>query len=365
MGLCASAEVGHDEPARLLLLGPSGAGKSTLFNQIRLRFTQGFTPEEYEQGVRAVRNLLLFTLRMLVRDADIQLAIAADELAGTVMAQEDGTPGEVNITKAGQLLTKSGGFRGVSVSGALAKTGGSPVKECEKALNKLFDATTPEGCATLLNIVQTYWRGEHVKKALVGVACSGESSKVLGGSEWTQYWIDECDRVLVPGYAPTTEDMLKLRRPTNAKQEVAFTMKGGVTGARGAPDLDFVLIDMGGQSHEPVCYTCVKTLHAWPLFANRPPVPGFSFPRAIFLPAHHPQDPRMGGGASTPGGVRRRFHYERGRLQQKGGVQRLQPACGGARPAQHVPGTDAGDARPAAGRHAEQSGPLRGAARAQ
>ena len=106
----------------------------------------------------------------------------------------------------------------------------------------------PNQCVRMLNCVQEYWRGQAVRDALTQIRAGPDGERYFGGNEWLQFWIDEAQRVLAPGYTPTAADMLKLRRPTSGVVELAFTMTpddGGNTGAQ-----DFVLVDVGGQTHE-------------------------------------------------------------------------------------------------------------------
>ena len=87
-------------------------------------------------------------------------------------------------------------------------------------------------------------RSNAVAQALLEVKAGSDNVSYLSSNEWLQFWLDNAERVLAPGYVPTSEDMLKLRRPTAGMAELPFTVNLHDT------DMDFVLVDVGGQTHE-------------------------------------------------------------------------------------------------------------------
>ena len=115
-----------------------------------------------------------------------------------------------------------------------------PAPTTAAALLDLTDPNEPDQLAKLRALVNAHWRGDAMRKALRKVQNSHENATYLRSNEWVQYWLDECDRVLAEGYLPTSEDMLKLRRPTNGEQVLQFTMRKQA----------FELVDLGGQTHE-------------------------------------------------------------------------------------------------------------------
>ena len=191
MGICASnAEV---KPFRLLLLGPGGVGKSTLFRQIKLHQTEGFTEVELQDGSHSIRSMLHATLTILMRNDIVQDALSPEAR-----------------------------------------------NECEDALMDIQDIQLASNQQKLHQLIKKYWQTNGVRKALKHVKIGKHHEAYLSSNEWLQYWIDEADRVLKAGFVPTNDDMLKLRRPTSGVQELHFTMRGE----------DFVLVDVGGQTHE-------------------------------------------------------------------------------------------------------------------
>ena len=154
---------------------------------------QGFSARELKKGAEAVRALVLSTLRVLTKVPVVQAAL-----------------------------------------------GDAAVDASDEALLDMTDVEAPEQLATLRELVVAHWRTDGVAAVLEALRTSSDSAAYLGSNEWIQFWLDEAGRVLSPGYVPTDEDMLKLRRPTSGAMELPFTMGGS----------DFVLVDVGGQTHE-------------------------------------------------------------------------------------------------------------------
>ena len=56
-----------------------------------------------------------------------------------------------------------------------------------------------------------------VRAALEKLAAGKDQEQLLNSNEWLTWWLDRAPRVLSPGYAPTREDLLRLRRRTMAQ----------------------------------------------------------------------------------------------------------------------------------------------------
>lgn len=247
MGVCSSTgnAVGHEaDYQRLVLLGPGGVGKSTLFRQVKLHETPtGFSDKDRENGADTIRCMLHQTLIMLLKIGDMQKSLARPRPAAADQeeSKDDAAPASPAWNR-----------NSIFVDQDLVDEFAQEHEQELLAVDRNVD--TEEALAKLLGLIERYWQTASVRKTIKFLQASGRSfhgrsiEAYLSGNEWIQYWITNAARILDPGYVPTDDDMLKLRRPTTGTQELYFTMEE----MPGAGNLggSFCLVDVGGQMHE-------------------------------------------------------------------------------------------------------------------
>lgn len=208
MGLCQSAEdkeltmkskaidkemmanhMSQAKVVKLLLLGAGECGKSTVLKQMRILHDHGFTAEESEQQKSVVFNNTLQAMISILKGME-SLRMTFDK------------PVRENDAKF--------------------------VMEAHKMLQeaKVF----PE---ELANALQALW----ADKAVQQVMAKGNEFQM---PESAPHFLGSLDRIKLPDYTPTEQDILLSRIKTTGIVEVKFQMKS----------VDFRVFDVGGQRSE-------------------------------------------------------------------------------------------------------------------
>ncbi|GMI10338.1 hypothetical protein TrRE_jg7772 [Triparma retinervis] len=209
MGACGSTGNGEIHRAKLLLLGAGGAGKSTIFKQVRLLALEGFEDDiRMECVVPIIQNIV----------------DACQKLVKISLKHE--------LPLASKTMNESEVIRSTRVNSA------------EDDFSALKDA------------VKIIWADPQIKKAFS--LSLGESSSKDAVNANDDFFLSKADKVLTPGYVPTDEDILKLRRSTSGAHSLDFKFdpkkfgKGhdkGISGQKHKSSY-WTLTDVGGQIHE-------------------------------------------------------------------------------------------------------------------
>ena len=110
--------------------------------------------------------------------------------------------------------------------------------------------------SALKDAVKIIWADPQIKKAFS--LSLGESSSKDAVNANDDFFLSKADKVLTPGYVPTDEDILKLRRSTSGAHSLDFKFdpkkfgKGhdkGISGQKHKSSY-WTLTDVGGQIHE-------------------------------------------------------------------------------------------------------------------
>lgn len=168
---------------KLLLLGAGESGKSTLFKQMKILFTdqQGFSDNERQAGVKVVFNNVLHNMKILLTNCESHTPANDSALADEMLGLDEGTAIDAELGE------------------------------------KLKSIWADEG-------VQETWLHRsnfQVQDAL-------------------EYFMENIDRIVKPGFLPTNADLLRTRVRTSGIVQAEFKIKEVVV----------AMFDVGGQRNE-------------------------------------------------------------------------------------------------------------------
>jgi len=170
------------DEVKLLFLGPGESGKSTIFKQFKLLFGNGFTDHEKEYYKQLIETNIMGQMKTLIN---------ASEHFGIKLG--DGT-------------------------------------NTEEILGTLEQEPWSEKLALM---IKDLWSNDGIQEVY-----GKRSEYQLNDS--TKYFMENIDRVMIPEYIPTTEDILRSRVRTDGAIEEKFVID----------DYTFRMIDVGGQRAE-------------------------------------------------------------------------------------------------------------------
>lgn len=177
----------QDQEVKLLLLGAGESGKSTITKQMKIIFLKGFTKEERESYRDIIHSNIIMAMRAIVNAAD---RLGADSIQGDLR------------TKADMFTTNE----------------------------ILFEQkVTPE----IAEAVKALWAEESVRDLF-------QRANEYQLIDSARYFFDAIDRVAVPDYIPSEEDLLHARARTTGITEIAFDLAG----------VHWRMVDVGGQRNE-------------------------------------------------------------------------------------------------------------------
>ncbi|XP_011505328.1 PREDICTED: guanine nucleotide-binding protein G(i) subunit alpha-like [Ceratosolen solmsi marchali] len=173
---------------KLLLLGAGESGKSTIVKQMKIIHETGYSQEECEQYKPVVYSNTIQSLMTIIR-AMGQLKI------------DFADPSKVNIAR--EFFTVA--------------------------------SSTPEGelSSDLVILMKNLWQDS-------GVQLCFARSREYQLNDSAAYYLNAVDRITMPNYIPTQQDVLKTRIKTTGIVETCFSFKG----------LQFKMFDVGGQRSE-------------------------------------------------------------------------------------------------------------------
>ena len=200
----------HEElPTRdmkLLLLGAGAVGKSTLFKQMRLLYCDGFDDKDRVWAKGAIIENVLELISDLDRMCEA-IDIELDDEVGDMLDQ---------VTSEHQKF-------------------------------KARDVNAEPPPVLIWDEIKSIWKDEGIQKAFNHYATGDEkdsfSTHILS-HEYALYFMKKLPVLSTPGYRPSEEDILKLRRPTNDMESLEFSM------TMGAANLNVTCNDVGGQVQE-------------------------------------------------------------------------------------------------------------------
>ncbi|CAJ0957208.1 unnamed protein product, partial [Mesorhabditis belari] len=175
---------------KLLLLGAGECGKSTVLKQMQILHSNGFTEEEINEKKAIIYNNLVTSMCTILKAMDNVLLIPLDD-----KEKEEMKSRVLKVQEMGQEN----------------------------------DLPTED----VSNAIQALWSDPKVKKAY-------EMRSEYQLVDSAKYFLDNCQRIVEPGFRPTDQDILFSRVATTGVVEVKFKIK----------DLDFRVFDVGGQRSE-------------------------------------------------------------------------------------------------------------------
>jgi len=170
---------------KLLLLGAGESGKSTVAKQMKIIHLDGFTEAELLGYKPILQSNTIETIKILVN--------ACDEL-------------------------------GVAIEGENAA-----LAEKYETVSSVESALTPEMAVELKQL----WKDPSIQAVY-------EKRSVFQLPDSAKYTMDNIDRIAVPGYIPSTDDVLRCRARTTGIHETEFDVN----------ELHFRMVDVGGQRSE-------------------------------------------------------------------------------------------------------------------
>ena len=173
---------------KLLLLGAGESGKSTIVKQMKIIHETGYNAEECEQYKSVVYSNTIQSLMTIIRALE-QLKIDFDD------------PSKTNVAREFFTLASS----------------------------------TPEGelSSDLVVLMKSLWQDPGVQQCFA-------RSREYQLNDSAAYYLNALDRITMPDYIPTQQDVLKTRIKTTGIVETRFSFKG----------LQFKMFDVGGQRSE-------------------------------------------------------------------------------------------------------------------
>jgi GTPase SAR1 family protein len=172
---------------KLLLLGTGESGKSTFIKQMRIIHGAGYTLEDKRQHTRLIHQNVFIAMQSLVR---------AMQMLGIPYASE------ANQEKA-----------------------------------DIVQAIDSEQVESLAEPYATYiadlWRDKGIEEAY-------KRRRQFQLNDSAHYYLSDVERLTMPDYIPTEQDILRLRVPTTGIVEYTFDMKHVI----------FRMVDVGGQRSE-------------------------------------------------------------------------------------------------------------------
>jgi guanine nucleotide-binding protein G(i) subunit alpha len=175
-----------DAEIKLLLLGAGESGKSTIAKQMKIIHLDGFSKEERESYRSIIASNTVGSMRVLITAAaDMGLELARD-----------------NKDPASRLMGEAGGFGGL-----LTPQAGKDIK--------------------------ALWSDPAIRAAYA-------RSSEFQLNDSAGYYFDTIDRLVLPDYIPSEQDVLRSRTKTTGIIETEFDVEG----------THFRMVDVGGQRSE-------------------------------------------------------------------------------------------------------------------
>lgn len=173
---------------KLLLLGAGESGKSTIVKQMKIIHETGYSQEECEQYKPVVYSNTIQSLMTIIRAME-QLKIDFTDSS------------KINVARDFFTLASS----------------------------------TPEGelSSDLVVLMKSLWQDPGVQQCFA-------RSREYQLNDSAAYYLNAIDRITMPNYIPTQQDVLKTRIKTTGIVETRFSFKG----------LQFKMFDVGGQRSE-------------------------------------------------------------------------------------------------------------------
>ncbi|OXU18059.1 hypothetical protein TSAR_000376 [Trichomalopsis sarcophagae] len=173
---------------KLLLLGAGESGKSTIVKQMKIIHETGYSQEECEQYKPVVYSNTIQSLMTIIR--------AMEQL-------------KIDFTDSSKMNVARDFFT--------------------------LASSTPEGelSSDLVVLMKSLWQDPGVQKCF-------ERSREYQLNDSAAYYLNAIDRITMPNYIPTQQDVLKTRIKTTGIVETRFSFKG----------LQFKMFDVGGQRSE-------------------------------------------------------------------------------------------------------------------
>ncbi|XP_037826580.1 guanine nucleotide-binding protein subunit alpha-11-like [Lucilia sericata] len=178
----------YKKDIKLLLLGTGESGKSTFIRQMRILYDNGFSDEERLHHIKLIYENIFSSMKNM---------IAAMELLKIDYEKSE------NATENALLINK------VSFN-------------CDTDLKEPY-----------LSAIKQLWNDKGIQKCYLR-----RNEYQLNDS--TKYYLDDIDRIALPDYVPTNQDILRVRQATTGLIDYNFQVK----------NVKFRITDVGGQRSE-------------------------------------------------------------------------------------------------------------------
>ncbi|KAK2163670.1 hypothetical protein LSH36_75g03006 [Paralvinella palmiformis] len=216
---------------QLLILGGASSGKSTFIKQLRLRHGDGYPEVERKRLLTDVYENLADGINILIdngRRMGIEYSQHESETFASDFKKE--FPRWRHYHLASATSPSEGATFTIPETDAITISGCSQDHAIQKQPAPDFSKV-----ARFLDRIQRFWHDEGVQK------CFRNSEAIEPRLVYAEcYFLQQLSRICEPGYVPTIQDVLVIRKPTIGVKEHIFVVS----------NLQYRVIDVAGQKNQ-------------------------------------------------------------------------------------------------------------------